>query len=186
VDQVELLLEDAVVGLLGDVVGEDLHVFLAGDLAVFYHVEERTPDQGTAQDVGDLAQVLREELDGMWVENMLNERPILIVQQHSLVSLGAIISHCRLLLGHDPSFDLINLKVILKECHPNIMHPQRRMLRQHCSLLDRQLSLLVMVIDIPEGLNLVQTGSFKPDLLPLIKCEVLVVEVVLHAFDEVV
>lgn len=44
VDEVELFLEDAVVGLLGDVVCEDLDVLLAGYFAVFDHVEEGFPD----------------------------------------------------------------------------------------------------------------------------------------------
>lgn len=42
--QIELLLEDTVVGLLGDVVYYDFHVLAACELAVFYHVEEGFPD----------------------------------------------------------------------------------------------------------------------------------------------
>jgi hypothetical protein len=66
------------------------------------------------------------------------------------------------------------------------MHPQGRVLWQHWSLLDYQLSLLILIIRIPNWLELIQTCRLKPCLLPIIECKMLTMEMILHTLDKVI
>ncbi len=66
------------------------------------------------------------------------------------------------------------------------MHPEMRMLGEHRRLFDNQLGILLMTLVIPVRLQSIQTGIFKPYLLPLFQLKFVVVEVVLHSLDEVI
>mgnify|MGYP000885012452 CR=1 FL=1 len=51
--------------------------------------------------------------------------------------------------------------------------------------MDQQLGIFLAAVMVPEWLNLIEARLFKPNMLPLLKFELIVGEVVLHSIDKI-
>ena len=65
------------------------------------------------------------------------------------------------------------------------MHAQSLVLWQNRGLLNYQFRVLLAAMVIPEWLDLVQAGLFKPNMLPLLQLELVIGEVMLHSVDKI-
>lgn len=95
-NQIELLLEQPIIGFPLNVVQEEFNVLVHCDLPVLDSVVESSPDQRSREEVLDRVEVLREELGGLVVQGSFHKGVILVVQEESLVIVAAIILHCGL------------------------------------------------------------------------------------------